>query len=120
MRVLPDYQAEEIGVFLVYASRQHLDAKTRAWVDFMKAALRDAFALVRDDACTQPVDKKDNAPGKAGAWAGAATRATWRPRRRVGACPGTGGGCMSKDLLTEMERRSRILRTSVSMRRMRT
>ncbi|MCW3605124.1 LysR family transcriptional regulator [Burkholderia cenocepacia] len=72
VRVLPDYQAEEIGVFLVYASRQHLDAKTRAWVDFMKAALRDAFAQMHDDACAPPAGKKNHAPGKAGAWAGAA------------------------------------------------
>ncbi|WP_240199897.1 MULTISPECIES: LysR substrate-binding domain-containing protein, partial [unclassified Burkholderia] len=39
VRVLRDYRAEDVGVFLVYPSRRHLDAKTRAWVDFMKAEL---------------------------------------------------------------------------------
>ncbi|MDS0856870.1 LysR family transcriptional regulator [Burkholderia pseudomultivorans] len=47
LRVLPDYRSEEIGVFLVHPSRRHVDAKTRAWVDFMKTALRDAFGRAR-------------------------------------------------------------------------
>ncbi|ERI28920.1 hypothetical protein BURCENBC7_AP0006 [Burkholderia cenocepacia BC7] len=38
----------------------------------MKAALRDAFAQVHDDACASPAGRKSHAPGKAGAWAGAA------------------------------------------------
>ena len=44
VHVLPDYRAEDVGVFLVYPSRKHLDAKTHAWVDFMKAELRAALA----------------------------------------------------------------------------
>ncbi|WP_323117935.1 LysR family transcriptional regulator [Burkholderia alba] len=48
-RVLPEYRLNEIGIFLLYASRQYLDAKTRAWVDFMKHELRIAFAYARDE-----------------------------------------------------------------------
>ena len=44
VRVLPDYRADDVGVFLVYPSRRHIDAKTRAWVDFLKVELRDALA----------------------------------------------------------------------------
>ncbi|WP_396331583.1 LysR family transcriptional regulator [Burkholderia anthina] len=47
LRVLPDYRADEVGVFLVYPSRRHLDAKTRAWVDFMKRELHAALAAPR-------------------------------------------------------------------------
>ncbi|MBN3787767.1 LysR family transcriptional regulator [Burkholderia sp. Ac-20353] len=43
VRVLPDFRSIDIHLFLMYASRQYLDAKTRAWVDFMTAELREAF-----------------------------------------------------------------------------
>nr|WP_241302082.1 LysR family transcriptional regulator [Burkholderia stabilis] len=49
VRVLPDYRAEDVGVFLVYPSRRHIDAKTRVWVDFMKVELRDALAAQHGD-----------------------------------------------------------------------
>ncbi|MGS0895729.1 LysR family transcriptional regulator [Burkholderia stagnalis] len=71
VRVLPGYRSPEIGVFVVYASRQLLDAKTRAWVDFMKAALRDAFGNHADAAgATAPAGAAD-AAGRHGEPAGA-------------------------------------------------
>ena len=32
--ILPDYQPQEINIYAVYASRQHLSAKVRAFIDF--------------------------------------------------------------------------------------
>lgn len=34
-RVLPDYQLQTLSVFAVYASRQYLDAKIKAWVELL-------------------------------------------------------------------------------------
>ncbi|MDN7877152.1 LysR family transcriptional regulator [Burkholderia aenigmatica] len=69
VRVLRDYRAEDVGVFLVYPSRRHLDAKTRAWVDFMKAELCAALDGPRggnrpDNDATAPdiADAAANAP----------------------------------------------------------
>ncbi|PCE30549.1 LysR family transcriptional regulator [Burkholderia ubonensis] len=56
VRVLPDYRSDEVGVFLVYPSRRHLDAKTRAWVDFMKIELRDALAGTHGDTADRDGD----------------------------------------------------------------
>ena len=39
VRVLPDWQSAELGVYAVYPSRQHLSAKVRTFVDFLVAAL---------------------------------------------------------------------------------
>ena len=64
VRVLPGYRAEDVGVFLVYPSRQHLDAKTRAWVDFMKAELRAALNGPRGG---NRADRDATAPDTAGA-----------------------------------------------------
>lgn len=44
VRVLPNFRSEDIRLFLLYASRQYLDAKTRAWVDFVTTELRDVLA----------------------------------------------------------------------------
>ena len=44
VRVLPRYRLNSIEVFLVYASRRYLDAKIRAWIDFMKTQLRLALS----------------------------------------------------------------------------
>jgi DNA-binding transcriptional LysR family regulator len=35
-RVLPDYQLQTLNVFALYASRQYLDAKIRAWVELLR------------------------------------------------------------------------------------
>ncbi|MDF3080775.1 LysR family transcriptional regulator [Burkholderia sola] len=72
LRVLPDYHADEVGVFLVYPSRRHLDAKTRAWVDFMKQALQAALG----GPCSVPAGDAA-APENSGATAPAAV--TRRP-----------------------------------------
>ena len=39
VRVLPDWQSAELGVYAVYPSRKHLSAKVRTFVDFLVAAL---------------------------------------------------------------------------------
>ncbi|WP_241020704.1 hypothetical protein [Burkholderia sp. Ac-20344] len=52
------------AVFVTYPSRKHLDAKTRAWVDFMKAELCAALAGPRSGSHT---DDDAAAPGTAGA-----------------------------------------------------
>lgn len=39
VRLLPDWQSAELGVYAVYPSRKHLSAKVRTFVDFMVAAL---------------------------------------------------------------------------------
>lgn len=35
VRVLPDYASDELGIYAVYASRKHLSAKVRTFVDFL-------------------------------------------------------------------------------------
>ena len=40
VRVLPDWQSAELGVYAVYPSRKHLSAKVRTFVDFLAAAIR--------------------------------------------------------------------------------
>ncbi|CAB3746102.1 LysR family transcriptional regulator [Paraburkholderia solisilvae] len=51
VRVLPDYYLQDLNIYLVYASRQYLDAKIKAWVEFLKEwigdALREDDTLVR-------------------------------------------------------------------------
>ncbi|MES2759963.1 MAG: LysR family transcriptional regulator [Pseudomonadota bacterium] len=39
VRVLPEWQSAELGVYAVYPSRKHLSAKVRTFVDFVAAAL---------------------------------------------------------------------------------
>jgi DNA-binding transcriptional LysR family regulator len=39
VRLLPEWQSAELGVYAVYPSRKHLSAKVRTFVDFMVAAL---------------------------------------------------------------------------------
>lgn len=39
VRVLPQWQSVELGVYAVYPSRKHLSAKVRTFVDFLVAAL---------------------------------------------------------------------------------
>ena len=39
--LLPDFDGEEIGVYVVYPSRQHLSVKVRVLVDFLVAAFAD-------------------------------------------------------------------------------
>jgi DNA-binding transcriptional LysR family regulator len=38
--VLPEYTINETDLYLLYPSRQYLDAKIRVWIDFMKAHTR--------------------------------------------------------------------------------
>jgi DNA-binding transcriptional LysR family regulator len=41
VRLLPQWQSAELGVYAVYPSRKHLSAKVRTFVDFLLAALKD-------------------------------------------------------------------------------
>jgi DNA-binding transcriptional LysR family regulator len=50
VRVLPDYVLQRLNIYVVYASRQYLDAKIKTWIDFVKdwvdqALLQDAEIL---------------------------------------------------------------------------
>lgn len=42
VEILPDWQAEERGVFAVYPTRQHLSAKVRALIDYLSNAFKKA------------------------------------------------------------------------------
>ncbi|WP_434666196.1 LysR family transcriptional regulator [Paraburkholderia sp. A3BS-1L] len=44
LRVLPEYQLQELTVYAIYASRQYLDAKIRTFVDFLKVCIPQALA----------------------------------------------------------------------------
>jgi DNA-binding transcriptional LysR family regulator len=46
VHVLPRWRSPEIGVFLLFPSRRFLDAKTREWIDLLKAEV--SIALERD------------------------------------------------------------------------
>jgi DNA-binding transcriptional LysR family regulator len=48
VRVLPDYTLQHTNLFALYASRKFVDAKTRTWVEFLRAHLPDVIA--RDEA----------------------------------------------------------------------
>ncbi|MFC0397663.1 LysR family transcriptional regulator [Paraburkholderia rhizosphaerae] len=43
VRVLPQYHLQALNIYLVYASRQYLDAKIKAWVEFLKEWVADAL-----------------------------------------------------------------------------
>jgi DNA-binding transcriptional LysR family regulator len=43
VRVLPEHYLQELNIYVVYASRQYLDAKIKAWVDFVKEWVADAL-----------------------------------------------------------------------------
>lgn len=46
VNVLPEWRSPEIGVYLLMPSRKFLEAKTRAWMELLKAEL--PAALERD------------------------------------------------------------------------
>lgn len=48
VRLLPDWQLHERGLYALYSSRRFLDAKIRTWVEFLKAEL--PRLLARDSA----------------------------------------------------------------------
>ncbi len=56
LRLLPEWQGPELGIYAVYPTRKHLSGKVRALVDF----LADAFALSGDWGAPSPA----NAPEK--------------------------------------------------------
>jgi DNA-binding transcriptional LysR family regulator len=44
VQVLPKWRSPEIGIFALLPSRRFVDAKTRAWIDLLKAELPAAVA----------------------------------------------------------------------------
>jgi len=42
IEILPDWQAEERGIYAVYPTRQHLSGKVRALIDFLAEAFKNA------------------------------------------------------------------------------
>ncbi|WP_115513991.1 LysR family transcriptional regulator [Xanthomonas arboricola] len=44
LRILPDYQLGEIGIFAVYASRSHLAPKVRSFIDYLLECLAEPAA----------------------------------------------------------------------------
>ena len=54
VRVLPDWYADGGGIFLYYASRTLVAAKTRAFVDFVAAAFEQQRLAQRFSACPAP------------------------------------------------------------------
>lgn len=41
LRLLPEWQSAELGIYAVYPSRKHLSAKVRTFVDFLVSALKE-------------------------------------------------------------------------------
>lgn len=44
VELLPQFRPASLNLYLLYASRLHLDAKIRAWVDFIRPAIRQRLA----------------------------------------------------------------------------
>ncbi|SUA92287.1 LysR family transcriptional regulator [Pandoraea pulmonicola] len=44
VELLPQFRPASLNLYLLYASRLHLDAKIRAWVDFIRPAIRRRLA----------------------------------------------------------------------------
>ncbi|HVE06572.1 MAG TPA: LysR family transcriptional regulator [Paraburkholderia sp.] len=44
VRVMPEYTAQEMNLYALYASRQYLDAKIRTWVEFLRDELPATLA----------------------------------------------------------------------------
>jgi DNA-binding transcriptional LysR family regulator len=44
VRVMPEYTAQEMALYALYASRQYLDAKIRTWVEFLRDELPATLA----------------------------------------------------------------------------
>ncbi|WP_287496021.1 LysR family transcriptional regulator [Pandoraea sp. CB10b_02] len=48
VELLPQFPPASLSLYLLYASRRHLDAKIRAWVDFIRPAIRRRLAPEAD------------------------------------------------------------------------
>jgi DNA-binding transcriptional LysR family regulator len=63
VQVLPQWRSPEIGIFALLPSRRFVDAKTRAWIELVKAGL--STALARGTAFFDaPVPAKRQAPSR--------------------------------------------------------
>jgi DNA-binding transcriptional LysR family regulator len=57
LRVLPHYTAQKMNVYALYPSRKFVDAKTRTWVEFLRAHLPKV--IERDEALLAELGNKD-------------------------------------------------------------
>lgn len=64
VRVLPQHTLQHTNLFALYASRKFVDAKTRTWVEFLRAHLPDVIA--RDEALLKEITQHQ-ASGKSAA-----------------------------------------------------
>jgi DNA-binding transcriptional LysR family regulator len=62
VRVLPEYYLQELNIYVVYASRQYLDAKIKAWVEFVKEWIAEAL---REDSAMFSKSTKASEPDTA-------------------------------------------------------
>jgi hypothetical protein len=44
VRILPDYVLQKMDNYAVYASRRHMDAKIRSWIDLLRTWIPEATA----------------------------------------------------------------------------
>ncbi|MFM0197168.1 LysR family transcriptional regulator [Paraburkholderia strydomiana] len=58
VRVLPDYTLQKMHVYALYPSRKFIDAKTRTWVEFLRAHLPKVIA--RDEALLAEIGRTDS------------------------------------------------------------
>lgn len=61
VRVLPEYTLQKMNVYALYPSRKFIDAKTRMWVEFLRAHLPKVIA--RDEALLAEIGQMDAVDG---------------------------------------------------------
>jgi DNA-binding transcriptional LysR family regulator len=59
VRVLPEYRLQELNIYILYASRQYVDAKIKTWIEFFRSWIKTA--LEEDDAATDDSRPSDAA-----------------------------------------------------------
>ena len=45
IRILPEFKLQELNIYAIYPSRTYLDAKTRTWLDLLKATIPAMLAM---------------------------------------------------------------------------
>ncbi|QYD71943.1 LysR family transcriptional regulator [Paraburkholderia edwinii] len=59
VKVLPEYRLQELNIYLLYASRQYLDAKIKTWIEFFRTWI--TAALEEDDVALEKSTPSDAA-----------------------------------------------------------
>ncbi|MGF6599707.1 hypothetical protein P3T23_004441 [Paraburkholderia sp. GAS448] len=68
VHVLPQWRSPDVGVYVLMPSRKFLEAKTRAWIELLKAEL--PLALERDAISIKTLVKPDGKPNRRRSGAG--------------------------------------------------